>query len=481
MVREKLPMETLAKYWKIMRLQGSGDIVATDRPTALQHLNAEYGEFADQDPLPDRALQILLARQLQQSHVAAALCLRCFASYYILMSCQRLVKNYGQHYGFGVLDLVPVTLNDDGSLAIEIVQHEGTLSIQRPQNTANKQGNRFQPLAFRILEKFDPEKSGLGTWASRLTWQDAKLKKLLKEEYGILMIGDWALLNDTQPSTFQRILIKHFNFPDPALEQAKTPAYAAAIKELNQLVAALQVYHDVYVAEHTPKRGRACPEPTIAQCQRMMAQLQLSPGTIGSPDSAEAFRSGNLMTIADYIRRHRLKLLPPSDLAQRPSASSDTPIIPEEFLQLFNRYLGLAVTQAITQRLEHPSMKPEKASNILKVLDRQYRQGMPQGDIAKDLGFPRQDTVSKLLDFKHLKIGIIGHMSERLKNDTPLLAEYFNDADRLNTLLDQVEAYLDVILREDGRWRYTPLDKRQAPSQLASAIGDFLEQYRLHP
>jgi AraC-like DNA-binding protein len=471
-------MEALAKYWKITRLKFSGEIAVVERPTALQHLETEYREFASQDPLNDRALQTLLVQQLKQAQLAAALCLRCYASYYILISCQRLVNNYGEHYGLSLSELAPVALTDDGSLAIEITSQPGKLSIQRPQKYANKQGERFQPLALRILEKFNPEKAGLGTWAARLTWQDTQVKKVLKEEYGILLISDWALLNDTKPAAFARILIKYFNFPDPE-QPLPSAAHQSAAGQLLTLVATMQAYHDVYLANHRPTRGKPCPEPTLEQCQTMMAQLGMAPGQIGSPDSTYDFRAEKLAPLADYIRRHRLKQLPPPDQLLV-AASSSALSIPPEFLRLFDRYLGLAVAQALQTRLTAKRMKPQKAKNILKALHLQYRVGVTQTEIAQQLGLPRQDAVSKLLDFKSMATGIIGHMSDRLKNDTPLLADYFNDPDRLLTLLAQLEAYLKLILQKDAQWRHTAIQHRREPSALSQVIGDFLEQYP-HP
>jgi AraC-like DNA-binding protein len=473
-------METLAKYWKIVRLESSGDIAPLPRPTALQHLQTEYSEFADQDPLNDRTLQTLLVQQLKQAQLAAALCLRCYASHYILISCQRLVNNYGEHYGLKLSDLAPAVLTDDGSLPIEITPHPDKLSIQRPKKYENKQGERFQPLALRILEKFNPEKASLGTWAARLTWQDQTIKKILKEEYGILLISDWALLNDTQPAAFQRILIKYFNFPDPA-QPLPSAAYQSAAQQLLTLVATQQTYHDIYVAEHVPTRGKPCSEPTLEQCQRMMTQLGMVPGQPGSPDSPHDFRAEKLAALADYVRRHRLKQLPPPDqLLAASSATSSAIIIPQEFLRLFDRYLGLAVAQTLQTRLTAKRMKPQKAKNILKALHLQYRVGLTQTEIAQQLGFPRQDTVSKLLDFKAMATGIIAHMSDRLKNDTPLLADYFNDPDRLLTLLAQLEGYLELVLKKDAQWRQTASQHRKEPSQLSQVIGDFLDQYP-HP
>ncbi len=465
-------MAALAKYWKLVRLQSSGAIAEIDRPPASQHLETEYIEFLSQAPIPDRTLQTLLVQELKQARPLAALCLRCYTSHYILLSCQRLVKNYGEHYGLNLSDLATVTLTDDGQLAIEIIHQNNKLSIQRPAQYTNDKGDRYQPLAYRILEKFDPQKAGLSTWASRLTWQDSKLKKFLKDEYGILLISDWALLNDTQPQRLKRILIKHFNFPDPDKQPANPgPNHQSAIRELLTLVSTLETYHAIYLAEHIPKRGKPCPEPTLDQCKCMITALNLN-----QPDNPEDFRTEKLQPIADYIRRHRLKQLPPQVLIPSPT---DNDIIDPELLPIFDRYLTPAIAKTLTKRLTGPHITPQKAQKILQVLHLQYNQGLSQSEIAQQLQLPGQYSVSRILEFKLLSIGITTHMSERLQNDTPKLEAYFSDIDRLLNLQDQLQAYLGLLVNEDEKLRYQSAQYRQGQrSQLGEAICDFLDRYR---
>jgi hypothetical protein len=463
-------MAALEKYSTIIRLQSSGEIKAIDRPSALQHLKTEHTEFASQDPLEDRTLQTLLVQELRQAHNPAALCLRCYASHYILISCQRLVNNYGDHYGLTISALAPRTLDDDGHLDIEITYHNNQLSIQRPAQYTDEKGDRYQPLSYRILEKFDPQKGSLSGWASRLTWQDSKLKKFLKEEYGILPISDWALLNDTQPQRLKGILIKHFNFSNPDKPPKNPgPNYQREVQQLLTFVKTLEAYHAIYRAEHTPQRGKPCPEPTLDQCQRMIAYLNLS------ENNPEDFPTKHLHPIADYIRRHRLKQLPPQAMVPTSGGSS----IPSELLLLFDRYLKDAVAKTLTNHLSRQN--PDKVRKILTILHLQYNEYLSQTSIAQELGLPGQYTISRLLNFKLLSIGIATHMAERLRNDTPKLAAYFNDADRLLTLQDQLQGYLEALVSEDERLRYNAAQSRQGQrSQLGEAICNFLEQYRPH-
>jgi hypothetical protein len=487
-------MEPLEKYWKLMRLNPSGDASAIDRPPALQHLTTECHDLITADPLNNRHLQSHLTQQLHQHSLPAALCLRSFASHHILMSCLKFVSMYGSHYHFRLADIAHVTLNDDGELGIEITHENGKLSIQRSAKYATKDGQRFKPLAFQILEKFDPTKAGLGVWASRLTWQDSKFRKLLHDEFKFLIITDWALLNDTKPETLKRMLIKNFNFPDLVRDQARnvnidSSIYQSELQKLQELTIILQAYHEVYrfdrqnkIIQPTPNslskpskssRGQSCSDPTPEQYDRMIAKLHpLLPSTTAL---SEELIQEKLRTIADYIRRHRLKQLPTDHIEE--STSSEIDNIPNEILLLFDQYLHLAIGKTIKNRLTGPRVKAKKAEMLIKILKLTYQKGLSQDDVAKQLNLPGQYTVARILSFKLLITGIIGHMSEQLKNDTPSLAEYFNDADRLLALQDQLESYLRYIFSKNAKERSTPIRNRHDRSQLSEIICDFLTQH----
>ena len=122
-------------------------------------------------------------------------------------------------------------------------------------------------------------------------------------------------------------------------------------------------------------------------------------------------------------------------------------------------------------------MKAKKTESFIKILKLQYQKGLVQAKIAEQLNLPGQYTVAKILDLKALITGIIGHMSEQLKKDTPSLASYFNDADRLLALQDQLESYLRFIFAQEAKVRYTPVHQRRDRSQLAEVICQFLTQH----
>lgn len=508
-------MEPLEKYWKLMRLNSTGDASPIDRIPARQYLESECQPWVLEDTLDNRSLQKHLVLQAQKGSVNALLSLRCYTSHHILISCLRLINLYGQYYRFSLADIALVTLNDDGKSDVKITYQNDQLLIQRLQES------RFQTLSFRILEKFNPEKAGLGTWAARLTWQDSYLKKLLKDEYGLLLISDWALLNETKPASFKRMLIKYFGFPDLDKDESKAqkakvenpkihaPMYQSMLKQLDELVLILQAYHAVYVVDRrqaltqpqveqlsdrtqenctqenrSSHRGQSCPEPTSAQYDRMVQFLRpRSPEALKIKLSEDFLRNKLRGTgeenaelgIADYIRRHRLKQLP--QLPVETTDETGIESIPKELLRLFDRYLGLAIQQALQMRLTGKRMKPEKAQQLIAVLRLQYQNGLNQTEISKQLNLTGQFMVSRILNFKALAIGIIGHMSQQLKNDTPSLAAYFDDPDRLLALQDQLETYLSFILSQDKKWRYTPARNRADRSQLGQAICEFLAKY----
>ena len=246
----------------------------------------------------------------------------------------------------------------------------------------------------------------------------------------------------------------------------------------------MQTYHEVYrfdrqhklinpATHSTPPRGQSCPDPTTEQCDRMIAKLR--PLLPSNTTLSEDLLREKLRIIADYIRRHRLKQIPISEAENNTSDELDN--IPKELLILFDRYLGLAITKAIQTRLNAPRMKAKKTESFIKILKLQYQKGLVQAKIAEQLNLPGQYTVAKILDLKALITGIIGHMSEQLKKDTPSLASYFNDADRLLALQDQLESYLRFIFAQEAKVRYTPVHQRRDRSQLAEVICQFLTQH----
>lgn len=505
-------MEPREKYHTLMRLNADGDASPFDRAPARQYLETECHEWVSKDTLDNRSLQKHLVRQMQAGSLNALLCLRCFASHHILISALRVVSLYGKYYRFGLADIAIVTLNDDGKSDVKITYENNKLSIQRLSES------RFQTLSFQILEKFDPEKAGLGVWASRLTWQDGKLKKLLKDEYGLLLVSDWALLNDTKPTTFKRLLIKNFGFPNLEKDQVKAktnpaefskinaPMYQSMLRELDEFVLILEAYHAVYVVDRkdaltrakaarsasktntseteTSVQSQSCPDPTSEQYARMIQFLIPRSTEATQKQLSEKFLQHKLqgktedekdsdISIAEYIRRHRLKQLPPA----QPTDTSTTALdrIPRELLILFDRYLEMGIYQALQTRLTSKRMKATKASQMLQALRMQYRDRLTQTEIAQHLNVPNQYTISRLIDFESLSTGIIGHMSQQLKNDIPSLADYFEDPDRLLDLHDQLELYLSVLIREDRSWRHTPPEKRTHLSQFGQALCQVLD------
>jgi AraC-like DNA-binding protein len=458
-------MQNLRKYWHIVRLRFSGSPSDDPAPPALRHLEAHYPEFSHQDPLDDRALQTLLMQEVRQASALAALSLRCYISHTILTVCKLLVSTYHERHGVELTVLTSYLLTDDGELPILIQNQQGKLSIQRPltpQEDPQKTSTIFQPIAYKILEKFDPNKSALSTWASKLTRQSSELKQVLKEEYGILLITDWALLNDTTPNAFRKILINYYHYS----EQPEANCQA-----LDAQVAILTAYQQVYRKYHPPAPGKTCQPPTLEQCQEMISIL-------GSADrDPQTFLDEKLYPIAQQIRNYRLHRPP---LAK--SESQSTNAAESQFSGIFDNYLKGAVAAAIAAKVTQPNSTATQQANqrrCLTALYYLYQVGLSQSEIAKKLGFSGQDRVSKLLKLKDFYASLKFHMLVMLKKEIPEIASACDHPDHLLKIETAISEYLAPLAEEDKKWNSTPLEKRQQPSQLGRWICECLTQYSI--
>ena len=467
-------MEALSKYYKILQLH-SPNPIAKACPSAQAHLAAEYPDFAESEPIKDRNLQRLLKRELDQGSIVAALCLRCYVSYTVVLVCQRIVSLYGERYGFRLEDLTPIVLTDDGELDLEITRTP-KLSLQRPVKQrpvkhSSESGDRFQPLSYSILEKFDPEKSGLNTWTTRLTRQNQKLKEFLRDEYKILLISDWALLNTTQINPLKRLLIKYFNF-----SENETP--------IQDAILLLHAYRKVYLKKYQLQKNTQtrCPDPTPNEYAEMITLLtpeffthclqNLEPlddpklNEIQIRDEKAEHLKRKLSELAIYLRHHRLKQYPPITF-QPPTT---------DYSEVFSPYLKKAIVDIIQARLTTKRITPEKQKNFLIALHLLYREGKTQTEIAQILGFPRQDTVAKLLNLKALTIGLSCHMLTHLKHDIPTIAQACLDPDQLLKVQSSLDEYLQTVMLEDEKWRYTTPSFRAGNSQFGELLDTVLDQ-----
>jgi hypothetical protein len=91
-----------------------------------------------------------------------------------------------------------------------------------------------------------------GTQSDQRLTQNATFNYTHLKEHGLLMISDWALLNDTKPKQVERMLVKTFNWRE---------ALAA------EMALIYEAYRSVYLIGAIS--GGRCADPTETQWQQM--------------------------------------------------------------------------------------------------------------------------------------------------------------------------------------------------------------------
>ncbi|MCC5662749.1 hypothetical protein LC653_02080 [Nostoc sp. CHAB 5784] len=185
----------------------------------------------------------------------AGLCLRCYVSHRILITCKTIphIYNVSAENLFRYTDLLRFVLNDDGKTLV-IVDSEG-----KNQHILNHHDGTTRPIpkgrgffSVDILQRFNPNlgsKESLDNWTTRLTRQNQEIKSFLWE-FGLATPSDWGLLCKSVPRSLSGLLL--------------TEDY--------EIVKAFQT---VYQRDRlkTRQKGR-CSEPTPSQLQEMLHLLQ---------------------------------------------------------------------------------------------------------------------------------------------------------------------------------------------------------------
>ncbi|NJL00796.1 MAG: hypothetical protein HC910_09605 [Spirulinaceae cyanobacterium SM2_1_0] len=207
-----------AFYWQFVVLNVERGSQRQEIATARQFFTTHFAPLALSDTAITRQLYHTWQTDPEQPQPSAAeLCLRCYISNHIAQACWQLAERFGKAYGFGSRDLLPLVLTD---VAL-------TTSLRPLVEAESEQRDRCHvPLAAEILRTYEPERGSLSAWISRLVGQHRELNDCLLS-YGVYLISDWAILNDTPPHRLTTIL-----------------ALSAAEVESDQ--ALLSSYHAVY-------------------------------------------------------------------------------------------------------------------------------------------------------------------------------------------------------------------------------------------
>ncbi|MBN4001432.1 hypothetical protein [Nostoc sp. LPT] len=185
----------------------------------------------------------------------AGLCLRCYVSHRILITCKTIphIYNVSAENLFRYTDLLRFVLNDDGTALVVLDSEAKTQHILNHHDSTTRviaKGGEF--FSVDILQRFNPSlgsKESLDNWTTRLTRQNQEIKSFLWE-FGLATPSDWGLLCKSVPRSLSGLLL--------------TEDY--------EIVKAFQT---VYQRDRlkTCQKGR-CSEPTPSQLQEMLHLLQ---------------------------------------------------------------------------------------------------------------------------------------------------------------------------------------------------------------
>ncbi|NEU73398.1 hypothetical protein PI95_012680 [Hassallia byssoidea VB512170] len=184
----------------------------------------------------------------------AGLCLRCYVSQTILISCKKISHTCKPQVEnpFSYIDLLPFVLNDDGKEEVLLDSEEQTQLILNHDYTTRPIAKGGEFFSVEILRKFNPTLSSsesLDNWTWRLTQQNQNLRLFLWE-LGVRTPSDCALLCRHIPRSLE-----------PHLQKGD--------REI------VEVFHAVYRRDrrNSHEKGR-CSEPTLNQLQEMRDLLQ---------------------------------------------------------------------------------------------------------------------------------------------------------------------------------------------------------------
>ena len=273
-------MNTISKYWNLVRLDSSGRLQITEISQAKQFLVRQFSS-SDED-IADLVIQrklVAVKNSQDKNSIIAERSLRCFISHQIRQACIQLDVQFGREHGFDRNDLFIYTLND-------------TLDNFRDLGEARSPNkSQYKPLAVEILITFDPSKANLSTWTSRYVRQNRELQRFLLEQ-GVYLVSNWAILNDTKIEQVKRVLSEFHNL---------TPT------EIDRFAILLSAYHSVYRRDrlkNRQSRGVKCQTPTTEQLVRIASLIKQQ---INLDLSVEQTLS-RLEQLASLLREYRIQV-----------------------------------------------------------------------------------------------------------------------------------------------------------------------------
>jgi hypothetical protein len=444
-------METASRYWQLIRLDNSGRCYAQVIARVKTWLQTSFADQINDPVTTDRQLQeALLAvyKANQDDSELALLSLRCYISHQIRKVCEQLANQFGGNYGFSAADLYPLVLDDDG------------------RSSCN-----YKCLSLKILDAYDASKAQLNTWTTRLVKNHPEIYQALLER-GLYRISDWAILNDTNPDQLQRILQQYHRCGDA---------------EITLAVHLLNRYQAVYSLDrlHSGKTGR-CQPPTSEQLERM--EPQRSPRVVLSL----------LKQLASQLRQYRIHARSGNpvpyggdglDWERYLDGQEPTPADGDDEQQAFltayqqalQQCLDTVLAEAIRTNMGRlQKRKPPKDKAYVKGLRLFHCEGVPMAKMAPQIGLPRQEEVTRLLQLKRLRGDVRSLLIPKLQERVRAEALDFISADRLKQIDQTLEHLLtervDQIVNDAAREAQSP-KARPAKSLFAHQLCQTIHQF----
>ena len=429
-------MGIASKYWTLLRLDPAGTYRTIEQIEIKAFLGHQLLAQDDLELLTDEVIQSHLSGLLNDSNCpievqqSALLSLRCFISQQIVQTCASLVNQFGSFHRFGLADLLPLVLDDDGSVP--------------PSN--------YPALTQQILKTFKSSSGSLANWVTRLVRQHCELNQLLLE-HGLYLVSDWAILNDTPIERLRRILSEFFSLTPTEIEQACN---------------LLESYRAIYLPEHIGRRQ--CQPPTDDQLQRMSDRFKQRTGVCIQSDTF----SSQLYSLAKRLRQHRITVRT-GKLSTESTDDPETQVQAErqianqndlsdmtaqkqfllKYRQAFESALDTALQTVVQDRIQK-AKNTEKRDRFEQALRLFYCQQMTMSAIALEVGLPRQDSVTHLLKLTMFRVDVKNLMLGQLKRDLIEVAVSYKNCDDLTVLSAEVEAALDgqinaLLMAEEKR------------------------------
>ncbi|MGF1493768.1 MAG: hypothetical protein ACFBSC_15190 [Microcoleaceae cyanobacterium] len=428
-------MNAALRYWNWVRLNWMGQRQVEEVQQCRTFFRQQFSHLINknqvQDPEAQRQLVGLMRPESQvnpsgEISQSAEYCLRCFISHEIDAVCYRLAKRFGEMGGFAKTDLLAFVLDD--------------FRLSSLQNSQTEPRSDYLSLADKILQSFDPARSQLSTWTSRLVKSHTELTRFLWE-CGVHLGSDWAVLNNCHPKKLHRLLTATHNW-----------ALAKADRAAQVLDSYQTVYRGDRLDDNRSSSRSVCKPPSAEQLARILTDLNRK-GIVGYRDDDLL---EDLTAFAELIRRSRQpKQEPLQDDNHAQTGPDEVESEMQDFLYRYRQLLATQLDQALQQVLAERIKKlqksrPPKDQAFLLALDL-FCQGQPMKDIAQQVGLQKQYQVSRLLQLKSLRTDVQQRLLAGLRNDVAELASRYATNLEIETLEVALAAEIDQIMQDAKR------------------------------